>query len=167
MARIRRINSYSIVLLIVLQLSEELIQTLDNEDKYPSPRIVILGSAGVGKSSLANVLSGRDKNYNGIAFSNGCFKVSSGLDSITKRTCADPGYWMGNTNGGQRFTIVDTPGFGDSDGSDNKLIQEMMDILDNSLGRVKELINSTLSIISKITRWFIFATGVFNFSHKS
>ena len=30
--------------------------------------------------------------------------------------------------------IVDTPGFGDSDGSDNALIQEMMEILDNELG---------------------------------
>ena len=29
---------------------------------------------------------------------------------------------------------MDTPGFGDSDGSDNALIQEMMDILDNELG---------------------------------
>ena len=29
---------------------------------------------------------------------------------------------------------MDTPGFGDSDGDDNKLIQEMMDILDNELG---------------------------------
>ena len=30
--------------------------------------------------------------------------------------------------------IVDTPGFGDSDGDDNKLIQEMMEVLDNELG---------------------------------
>ena len=29
---------------------------------------------------------------------------------------------------------MDTPGFGDSDGDDNKLIQEMMEILDNKLG---------------------------------
>ena len=29
---------------------------------------------------------------------------------------------------------MDTPGFGDSDGSDNKLIEEMMNILDNELG---------------------------------
>ena len=29
---------------------------------------------------------------------------------------------------------MDTPRFGDSDGSDNALIQEMMDILDNELG---------------------------------
>ena len=29
---------------------------------------------------------------------------------------------------------MDTPGFGDSDGADNQLIEEMMDVLDNTLG---------------------------------
>ena len=38
-----------------------------------------------------------------------CAKVASGLNSITKATCADQGYWLGNVDG-QRFTIVDTPG---------------------------------------------------------
>ena len=100
----------------------------NNEDQYPSPRIVILGATGVGKSSLANVLVGRDKNYNGRSFNNGCFKVSTGLDSITKRTCADQGYWLGNTTG-QRFTVIDTPGFGDKLVEEEKTIENLVTTL--------------------------------------
>jgi len=102
----------------------------DNEDLFPSPRIVILGSVGVGKSSLANVLVGRDKNYNGRSFNNGCFKVSTGLDSITKRTCADQGYWLGNTSSAaQLFTVVDTPGFGDKLLEEEKTIENLVTTL--------------------------------------
>ena len=84
--------------------------TVTNEASYASPRIIILGAAGVGKSSLANVLMGRDKNYDGKGFGNGCFKVY-GLDNrktaITKSTCADQGQWLGR---GAEYTIIDTPG---------------------------------------------------------
>ena len=36
----------------------------------------------------------------------------------------------------KRFTsqVVDTPGFGDSNGNDNQYIEEMMNVLDNKLG---------------------------------
>lgn len=85
-----------------------------NEDDYASPRIIILGATGVGKSSLANVLRGRDKNWPGNDPETGCFRVW-GLEhrttAITRATCQSQERWLGT---GDMFTIIDTPGFGDS-----------------------------------------------------
>merc|ERR1719242_1256166 len=100
-----------------------------NEFRFPSPRIVILGATGVGKSSLANVLVGRDKNYDGRRFSDGCFKVAATKDVVTKETCADVGYWMGNTGDGARFTVIDTPGFGDRLIEEEKTIESLVQTL--------------------------------------
>ena len=33
--------------------------------------------------------------------------------SITKKTCADEGHWLGNTSA-PYFTVIDTPGFGNN-----------------------------------------------------
>ena len=82
----------------------------------------------MGKSSLANILLGRDKNYEGEGFSNGCFRVSTGLDSITKDTCADHGYWMGD-EANESFTVFDTPGFGDKPVEEKKTIESLVTIL--------------------------------------
>ena len=136
----------------------------NNEDRYPSPRIVILGATGVGKSSLANVLLGRDKNYEGREFSNGCFRVSTGLDSITKDTCADQGYWMGDTDM-QRFTVIDTPGFGDQLVEEEKTIESLVTTLRDQIKYVHVFIiafkqtdnrmtNSLRSMISLFEKMF-------------
>ena len=85
---------------------------LENENEFSSPRIIILGATGVGKSSLANILMGRDKNFDGNGFPGGCFEVL-GLnnmgESVTKEVCEDQGQWMGNHTM-PKFTIIDTPG---------------------------------------------------------
>ena len=101
-----------------------------NEDRYPSPRIIILGAMGVGKSSLANALMGRSETYDGSSFADGCFKVM-GLNqggSVTKRTCADTGRWLGNQSG-ESFTVIDTPGFGDELAQEEKTIEGLIDSL--------------------------------------
>jgi len=90
-------------------------------DELPTPRIVIVGQTGAGKSTLANVLLG-----NAVDCTNCTFPVCDGHDSCTKETTYAVGKWKGE---GPDFTVVDTPGFGDSDNDDNILIDEMMQVL--------------------------------------
>ena len=83
----------------------------------PKPRMVILGQTGTGKSTLSNILLGQafDCKY--------CtFPVCNGMDSCTKDTKYATGKWLGKA--GTKFTVVDTPGFGDSDNNDNEMIDE-------------------------------------------
>merc|ERR1711962_1461922 len=97
-------------------------------------RIVIVGSTGVGKSSLANVLLGCDPNAE-----DGCgnFEVCHDMDSCTKETSFGVGRWLGQ---GSEITVVDTPGFGDSESEEEMLIEEMMDFLSNKIDHADTII---------------------------
>jgi len=117
-----------ISIMLMVMLSTGVATKAGLEKNYASPRLVILGATGVGKSSLANVLLGRDKNYNGSRFTDGCFRVSTGLDSITKDTCADQGYWLGD-NTTEMVTVIDTPGFGDILVKEEKTIENLVTTL--------------------------------------
>ena len=106
---------------------------LTSDHGYPSPRIVILGATGVGKSSLANILLGRDKNFNGTGFREGCFQVSPKFTSgVTKATCADTGHWMGDL-ASPMVTVIDTPGFGSDLVQEQKTIENLVETLKNDI----------------------------------
>merc|ERR1711887_415356 len=75
--------------------------------ELPSPRLVLVGPTGAGKSSLANALLGCDPRNSSCIF-----PVCPGGESCTKETNIGFGKWLGS---GQNFTVVDTPGFGDTD----------------------------------------------------
>ena len=78
----------------------EVVDEIKNEEEYPSPRIVILGGVGVGKSSLANVLLGRNKTYQNTDGRN-CFTVGTVENDLTTETCIQVGQYLGDTLDGK------------------------------------------------------------------
>ena len=112
----------------------------ESEIKLPSPRIVIIGETGVGKSSLANVLIGRDSQYDGTGFANGCFKVAWRNENepgnvITTDTCYDTGHYLGDPSK-KNITVIDTPGFGDEMDAEVQTINGLVDVLKNKIKTV-------------------------------
>ena len=81
-------------------------------------RIVLLGSTGDGKSSLANALLGLK--------SNEVFKESSMTESCTVTTTEQNGAWLGT---GSLCTIIDTPGMNDSQGRDLDQVDHILETL--------------------------------------
>ena len=90
--------------------------------------------------------------------------MSTGLDSITKATCADQGYWLGDADR-QRFTVIDTPGFGDRLVEEEKTIENLVKMLRDEIKYVHVFIiafkqtdnrmtNSLRSMISLFEKMF-------------
>ena len=107
----------------------------ENAKKFAGPRIVILGATGVGKSSLANVLLGRDKNFNGDGFDHGCFKVFGLRDdqsSVTKKTCHDTGRFLKSTSH-DNIPLIDTPGFGNNLVEEEATINSLVNVLKDEI----------------------------------
>ena len=102
-----------------------MISLVPNESEYASPRIVILGSTGVGKSTLGNCLLNIDSSTG--------FPESDGADSCTQEAKEISGAWVTN---GRECVIIDTPGLNDSRNNDTDHVRGIVEFL-----RVKGNVN--------------------------
>lgn len=123
-----------------------------NSLKYPCPRFVILGPTGSGKSSLANVLLGRDKEWKNPSQEE-CFTVgafSRGMEGgVTREVCAHSGHWLGS---GREVTVVDTPGFGNSLEEEEASIEQLVDFLKDDLQFVNVFVLTLKESDKRLTR---------------
>lgn len=88
--------------------------------------LVVIGSTGTGKSSICNVLAGRDHNDKDF------FPVSGAMESCTNKTTARRVNWRGGPD--LSFNLIDTPGLNDPEpGKDSLNIAEMADELKKML----------------------------------
>lgn len=100
-----------------------------NRILYASPRVVMLGGAGVGKSTLANSLLGREKDFrneDGECFEAGNPKSGSG--GMTKEACAHQGHFLANETLPE-LTVIDTPGLGMESLEEQESIEQIVNIL--------------------------------------
>jgi len=137
---------YAIVVLAAL-ISDQLTsaQFYHENITLPKPHMIIVGPTGAGKSSLANSLIGEDPTCEDCIF-----PVGPDFDSCTKHTnyCSNH-TWLGDATK-PLFTVVDTPGFADSDGEMDDLLEEMINVLNNDIKTANAIM---LTLPATLTRF--------------
>jgi len=118
--------SILVFLLLCSVYSAQEVPDKSNSERYASPRIVMLGGAGVGKSTLANALLGRQKNFKS---DKQCFEAGDpDSGGMTKETCAHQDYFLGDQTQ-EKLTVVDTPGLGMNSDEEIESIDNIVKVL--------------------------------------
>ena len=120
----------------------------------PYPRLVILGSTGSGKSSLANALLGRRRSWKNSE-SKDCFTVGAfsgkSYGGVTQEVCAHVGSWLGV---GHNVTVVDTPGFGNEIEEEEDTIEKLVTFLREDIKFVNLFVLTFKETDRRLTRGF-------------
>ena len=90
-------------------------------ERLPSDgAILMIGLTGAGKSETANTIAGEPN----------LFPANSSVRSTTQENILKKCHWFNEHNSGN-YTIIDTPGLGDSEGKDFDHLSQMVDLLIN------------------------------------
>jgi len=105
----------------------------ENKDRYATPRIVLLGDTGVGKSSVALTLLGKPEEEEEGKLDEDdpkCFMVKreTHIHSNTKDACWKQGPLFGN-NIEPDMTVIDTPGWGGDEDNQFDITEKIVDFL--------------------------------------
>ena len=84
---------------------------MEDEANYKQMTAILMGKTGHGKSTLSNLLSNSND-----------FAIGNDTRSCTKEIKLK--YFVNQENKA-KISIIDTPGLSDSDGDDNKIINDM------------------------------------------
>ncbi|XP_045898546.1 GTPase IMAP family member 7-like [Micropterus dolomieu] len=110
-------------------------------------RIVILGKTGVGKSSLANTIFGEEQ-----------FEIDDSFNSGTRKCQAET-----RSVNGRSITLIDTPGFFDTDRSEEEMKSEIVSCIVKSapgphafliLLKLEKVTEHEQAVINKIIEYF-------------
>jgi len=122
----------TLILFLLCNVASSVEITPENAEKYASPRIVVLGASGVGKSTFASALLNRSSDIESVT-NTSCFKkgrIGNNDGGATTAACELEDYFLGDPGKG-KITVVDTPGLGMRAGEDTssgkKIVRKLRD----------------------------------------